>query len=139
MADVDHFKKFNDRNGHQAGDNILKSICSLIQEHLREYDILSRYGGEELAVILPETDCMSAVAVAERLRKIITDHTFVQEHEKYKVTLSFGVADLTSIREKTEKDDLIASADRALYQAKKKGRNKVCSSSAKKKWFGSAS
>ncbi len=56
MADVDHFKKFNDRYGHQVGDQILKSICSLIQEHLREYDILSRYGGEELAVVLPETD-----------------------------------------------------------------------------------
>jgi diguanylate cyclase (GGDEF)-like protein len=138
MADVDHFKKFNDRNGHQAGDQILKEICRLINEQLREYDILSRYGGEELAVVLPETDAENAAAVAERLRKIIADYTFVLDHEKYKVTLSFGVADLTFNREKFEKDDLIASADKALYQAKKKGRNRVCSFPIKKKWFGTA-
>ena len=137
MADVDHFKDFNDRYGHQAGDLVLKEICRLILGQLREYDILSRYGGEELAVVLPETSAEQAAGVAERLRGIITGHTFTLGPEPYAVTLSFGVAGLPGHNSKSAKDLLIAAADKALYQAKKKGRNRVCVAPVKKKWGGS--
>jgi len=139
MADVDFFKDFNDRYGHQIGDWILKQICLLIKEYVREYDILARYGGEELAIVLPETSRKQAETIAERFRKIVEEHTFISEYKEYKVTLSFGVSTLSLIQGQSVKDGLITSADKALYKAKKKGRNRVVLFQAKKQLFGKES
>jgi two-component system chemotaxis family response regulator WspR len=125
MIDVDFFKAYNDNYGHQAGDECLKRIASLLQETLtRTGDILARYGGEEFVVILPETNSDGAKAVAEKLRKKIESaripHAVSAIHDY--ITISLGTA--TAIPKRKESDTLIAAADNALYQAKKKGRNR---------------
>ncbi len=135
MIDIDHFKKFNDSNGHQAGDYILRQFSAIAQESLREYDLFARYGGEEFVLVLPETTLEDAEGVAEKLRAAIADNPFVNGQETYYITASFGVADMTPSEEDFGKDKLISYADEALYTAKKKGRNRVAVYSNKKKWF----
>jgi two-component system cell cycle response regulator len=119
LMDVDHFKQYNDTYGHQAGDEVLRQVAQILQANVREGDFVARYGGEEFVVVLPRTDSESAVAVAERLREAVQS----AEWQLRPVTGSFGVA---SIRPDMEtRQELIESADQALYQAKKNGRNRV--------------
>jgi diguanylate cyclase (GGDEF)-like protein len=125
MLDLDRFKKINDNYGHPAGDKVLKGISALILKSVRSVDIAFRYGGEEFAVILPETDTQAAQVVAERIRQRIEEHEFSLNVEgKVKVTISIGLSacpkDANNIR------DLVDYADQALYRAKETGRNKVC-------------
>jgi len=124
MIDIDHFKKFNDTYGHQQGDLVLKEVATLLKEHVRNIDIPARYGGEEFAVILPETELDSALVISERLRQIIEEHEFPGQEIVLKVTVSLGVAQFNSDKDKN-REDLIRKADRALYQAKQNGRNMV--------------
>ena len=121
MIDIDHFKKVNDRYGHQKGDSILKTVGAIIHENVRSSDSPCRYGGEELAVILPETGLQSAIATAEKLRSLVA--TQVQEIEGIPVTVSLGVGAFKHTMK--QPDDLVAAADHALYTAKKEGRNQV--------------
>lgn len=125
MLDVDHFKKYNDRNGHPAGDQVLREIAQLLERSRRVNDFCARYGGEEFAVILVDTGRDTAVQVAERIRKEVEVFSFSHETEQPGggITISLGVA--TCPDNGKDVAVLIKAADDALYQAKEKGRNRV--------------
>jgi len=122
MADIDHFKRVNDTHGHLVGDIALKTVARCMTEHLRAYDMLVRYGGEEFVVLLPDTDIKNAQIVAERLRKAIADARIQHGDLSFQVTVSIGISP-TQHEEKLE--TLIGEADQALYRAKELGRNRV--------------
>lgn len=139
LIDIDHFKRFNDDHGHLVGDFVLSDFAKTLAENLREYDTLARYGGEEFVVILPETTSEEAELVANKLCSTIAERKFVDQGKKYNVTASFGVASREGAAEEgPNKMQLIKMADEALYEAKKKGRNRVVVGKAqqKKGWFG---
>lgn len=125
LLDIDHFKVINDTHGHPAGDYVLKETCALIMNRMiRSQDALGRYGGEEFALLLRETKLQIAVDVAERIRVAIEKQPYVFEGKSISVHISIGVATLDSTSKSS--DELIATADRALYDAKNQGRNRVC-------------
>lgn len=136
MIDVDHFKAFNDQYGHLAGDLVLRELCRLIQRYLRQYDLLARYGGEEFVVVLPETEIENAEIVAEKLRTIVANHTFASTEQDCQVTVSMGVAAIRPAHDLFKRNDLIDFADKAMYESKRKGRNRVTVYEPPKKWFG---
>lgn len=125
MIDVDGFKEYNDKHGHLAGDIALRSISQKIARFLREEDLVTRFGGEEFLVLLPGLSLERAAAVAERLREEISRTEIVDTNNAPlpSVTISIGVADMG---DKEEPPHLIDVADKALYKAKRSGRNKVC-------------
>ncbi len=123
MLDIDNFKKFNDEFGHQMGDNVLKHLSETVQKTLREIDVFARYGGEEFIIILPETDHEGASHVAEKIRELVEIRPLIAKDKQYVVTVSIGCA--TFPDNGTDKDSLIHAADKALYDAKKSGRNCV--------------
>ena len=123
LLDIDHFKKVNDTHGHPAGDAVLRGVAKLAQKAARDTDVAARYGGEELALILPETDARGAMVIAERLRKLVETTAHASELGPLKVTVSIGVS-TTGQRAKAPAD-LLEQADRALYRAKHAGRNRV--------------
>ncbi|MBW3664531.1 MAG: sensor domain-containing diguanylate cyclase [Actinobacteria bacterium] len=125
LMDLDLFKKVNDRFGHQAGDELLKGLARLIERVLRSSDVVCRYGGEEFAIILPETTPDQARQVAERMREAIERSNFTASDGRYlgQVTGSFGVATYESGL--PSRGDLIREADEALYRGKAAGRNAV--------------
>jgi diguanylate cyclase (GGDEF)-like protein len=127
FIDIDHFKKFNDTNGHPEGDLLLRSFAEIMKKFARKYDVVARYGGEEFIIILPETDKEMAKITAERLRSEVekTDFKGGQTQPLGRVTISSGVA---SFQEDTASfEELIKMADDAMYRAKEDGRNRVCS------------
>ncbi|HEX9508704.1 MAG TPA: GGDEF domain-containing protein [Myxococcales bacterium] len=124
MFDVDHFKKINDNHGHQAGDYVLARIAQRINETIRTEDVFSRYGGEEFAIMLRESTEEQGYICAERCRRAIDGADFVFGNTPMRVTISLGIASLLD-SDYTNPEDLIASADRYLYRAKKAGRNRV--------------
>lgn len=125
MLDVDHFKHYNDRQGHLAGDRALKRITELLKENLRLTDIPGRFGGEEFCVALLDTDLKAARQVAEKIRRVVEGENFPggEEQPGGRLTVSIGVAELD--RERDRLEDLLQRADEALYRAKEKGRNRV--------------
>ena len=138
LADIDHFKKFNDTYGHQTGDFILKEFSRITKEVIREYDLIARYGGEEFVFVLPETDEEDAMAVAEKIRKTVENNTFDDGDMTYHVTISLGVAcTVPAEDEQFNKNEFINNADEALYEAKHNGRNRVAlyQPKKKKKWY----
>ena len=124
MADIDHFKNFNDSYGHQAGDEVLKKVALIIKENIRLIDIAARYGGEEFAVILPKTDINEAIIVAERIRSCIEQASFTFNGATVGVSISMGVTQYDSSMD-MDKESLIERADKALYKSKNDGRNRV--------------
>jgi len=129
LADIDHFKRFNDTWGHEAGDLVLKRVADVIREHVRGSDIGCRYGGEELAVILPETTLEVAVERAELIRRGIAALRLEYSGRPLDaVTSSFGVAVYPQHAGNAEA--LLRAADEALYEAKKAGRNRAVVSQA---------
>jgi diguanylate cyclase (GGDEF)-like protein len=125
LADIDDFKIVNDTYGHLAGDEVLKAIATSLNDCFRESDRIVRYGGEEFAVILPETPFEGGMIAAERLRRCVEGLSIAYEGADLCVTLSVGVASLTD-QGGMDKMDLIKGADMALYQAKKTGKNRCC-------------
>ncbi|MEZ4762351.1 MAG: sensor domain-containing diguanylate cyclase [Calditrichia bacterium] len=125
ILDVDYFKNYNDTLGHPAGDDVLRKVSKILQTSVRDNDIVARYGGEEFAVILSGAEKQGAIKLAERIRAKVEDASFYKEEiqPSGQLTISLGVASFPddAIRE----EDLIQNADKALYQAKKNGRNRV--------------
>lgn len=124
IADIDHFKKVNDSYGHVVGDYILRSVAQLIKGFLRNYDTVGRYGGEEFLILLPNANLAHGTEVLERIRKEIANTTHIYSDFKLNVTVSFGVAEFDPAAG-IAKESLISHADKALYEAKNSGRNKV--------------
>ncbi|MFT7880533.1 MAG: diguanylate cyclase [Sulfurimonas sp.] len=124
MIDIDHFKKINDTYGHQAGDEVLKHLATIIVKSIRNSDYAARYGGDEFTVTLPETTLEQAAVMAERTREAIasTQLTLLSHTDKIHLTVSVGVS---TYRENSSVEELINAADTALYKAKKSGRNQV--------------
>lgn len=123
LFDIDHFKEFNDYYGHQAGDDMLRSLAQLAHKQLRKTDILARYGGEEFIVLLPYTKLKQARQVAERIRKAISALHLRVGKETARVTISLGVAEFDSQTDNI--DTLIQRSDQAMYEAKNGGRNQT--------------
>ena len=123
MADIDHFKLVNDSFGHMAGDAVLRAVSNRMIVHMRPYDAVGRYGGEEFLVVLPGCDGENAAALAERLRLCICRSPMDTPEGQIPVTISLGVA--VSCGEESDAGLLVRAADRALYRAKEKGRNRV--------------
>jgi diguanylate cyclase len=125
LVDIDHFKQFNDTHGHLVGDKVLRYVASKIRHCLKGKDFPSRFGGEEFAIILPETDLRGAETVAEQIRGTISsgDLKSRSSGERLgKITVSAGVAQL---RNSDNTTDLIRRVDAALYSAKNRGRNRI--------------
>ncbi len=125
MVDIDYFKHYNDTHGHQAGDSVLRDVALLLRNNVREQDLVARYGGEEFAIILPETGKQVAGKLAERIRGCLSAQAFYFKEtlQSGKLTISLGVA--TFPEDAKSLNDLVETADRALYKAKEKGRNRV--------------
>ncbi|MGD9015141.1 MAG: sensor domain-containing diguanylate cyclase, partial [Candidatus Omnitrophota bacterium] len=126
MLDMDYFKIYNDKLGHQAGDKILKELADLLSDYSRKMDWVARYGGEEFAIILPQTNKKEALVLGERLRQIIEQYRFPREEilPEKKLTASLGIVTFPDDAEMSS--TLITAADKRLYIAKGKGRNIVC-------------
>ena len=123
LIDIDHFKRINDSHGHQAGDEVLRQLAQLLLEHSRAADIICRYGGEEFLLLLPGMQPAVALSRAENYRAMLEQTVVHFGDQEIKVTLSVGLASYP--RDGESSDALIAKADKALYQAKSEGRNRV--------------
>jgi diguanylate cyclase (GGDEF)-like protein len=123
MIDLDHFKRVNDTHGHAAGDQVLRAIARLCMERLRRIDIIGRYGGEEFAVVMPDTDLNDAIQAAARLGEMIAAEKIMLPQGELRVTASLGVALFE--RDMPNLETLLDHADQAMYAAKKAGRNRV--------------
>jgi diguanylate cyclase (GGDEF)-like protein len=124
MIDVDHFRSFNEEEGHDAGDDVLRLVAASLKECLRPYDLAARYGGEEFSVIMPGSNAKAAMAVAERMRESIANMPYVTKNGvRRKVTASFGVAVFPD--NANDAASVLKAADVALYEAKRNGRNKA--------------
>ncbi len=126
MLDIDHFKSINDRLGHLAGDLTLRDLGDCLRLEVRCDELLARFGGEEFAVVLTETNQAEAADVAERVRRAVQTHVFSFEGRHYEVAVSLGVASMRG-DESMSPQELIRQADERLYQAKRQGRNRVVS------------
>jgi two-component system cell cycle response regulator len=132
IFDIDLFKHVNDTRGHLAGDYVLRELGRLIADHVRQVDTFARYGGEEFALILPEIDRDDARTVCEKLRTLVSEHTFTYDGVVLSITVSFGVATVDACASPGKSDPppdaarVIAAADGKLYEAKASGRNRVC-------------
>ncbi len=123
MSDIDFFKKYNDNYGHQAGDELLRTVARVLAKHTRPVDVVARYGGEEFAIILPNTVHSQAVDLASRIRSAVAAEPFVFQGQRTPVTMSFGVSSFP--KDATSLTQLIRSADERMYNSKRNGRDQV--------------
>ena len=123
MIDIDHFKSINDTFGHHKGDVVLKEVALLIQRSIREVDTAARWGGEEFSVLIPTINRESALQPAKRILKAVSEHAFPDITDR-KITVSIGVADVPNVKVDSS-SKLVQMADLAMYEAKKKGRNRI--------------
>ena len=120
VVDIDHFKQVNDTYGHLTADKILKKVARVLEKEVRKYDIVARFGGEEFFIMLPAATLERAKRIAERVRKAVFNDGNLK---KYGISISLGVAEY---KERDNLDRISRRADKALYKAKKEGRNRVC-------------
>jgi diguanylate cyclase (GGDEF)-like protein len=129
LLDIDYFKEFNDTYGHLVGDECLKQIADVLQKSIeRSHDLVARYGGEEFAVILPSTDLQGGLIIAERLRREVQNLNLASSEVSvtHHITISLGLVSTSSNGERNITPEiLIAQADKALYEAKEQGKNRV--------------
>ena len=125
MIDIDKFKSINDSHGHQVGDLVLKEVTHVLKKSVRNYDEICRYGGDELLIILPNCNVAKTESIAERLRQNMNKHRIDSDTVSLNVTLSFGGASTESYSSDITSEALIMAADKALLEAKNKGRNRV--------------
>lgn len=125
VVDIDRFKHVNDTFGHQSGDGVLQQVAGRLLTEVRTVDLLARYGGEEMAFLLPQTELDGGMQLAERLRQAVSETPFVVNGREIPITISLGVAAYPAGAR--DRDELFAAADRALYEAKRAGRNRVAS------------
>jgi two-component system cell cycle response regulator len=125
MLDIDHFKRVNDRWGHDIGDAVLRETSARVRKAVREIDVVTRYGGEEFLLVLPSTNFSGALAVADRVWRAVGTDPYQLPVGEERVSISVGVAVFPS-RDIKSKDQLIKAADKALYQAKHEGRDRIC-------------
>jgi len=129
MVDIDHFKTINDTYGHQAGDYILVEVAKILSKNVRTNDVLARIGGEEFTIALPYSNRLASIVMAERLRSAISAAKFIYADKRINVTISLGVASLDKDdADIGSVDEMLAIADKRLYTAKRKGRNRLCAS-----------
>ena len=121
MLDIDHFKKVNDNYGHRCGDEALRHTSSIISKNVRNFDVFVRFGGEEFAVILPNTKVAEGLIIAERIREAVEKSEFIYKNERIHFTISIGV----SFYNGDTAEEFIEQADNALYKAKEDGRNQI--------------
>ena len=124
IIDLDFFKKVNDTYGHAVGDEVLKAVSRMFQESIRSTDLAARYGGEEFAVMMPETEIDDALVFAEKIRSMVEETTIDTQGGPIRATVSIGVSTVPQSKIRSAKE-LIVAADKALYRAKKEGRNQV--------------
>ncbi|MDO8746432.1 MAG: GGDEF domain-containing protein, partial [Thermodesulfovibrionales bacterium] len=124
MIDIDNFKEINDKHGHSVGDIVLTEFAQLLKKHTRKSDVLTRYGGEEFVMLLPQASAKAAVMKAEELRALIGKHRFNGIEKKKRLTVSIGVSSYPTHKIKNN-DDFITFADNALYKAKSMGKDIV--------------
>jgi diguanylate cyclase (GGDEF)-like protein len=122
FVDIDDFKDINDKKGHVVGDNILQVISTLFRNSLRETDIIARFGGDELIILLPGIDIEGGKKLVEKLRSILENSTEIQEMLSYKLTASFGIS---AYQENDDRETILHRVDKAMYLSKKKGKNRV--------------
>jgi two-component system cell cycle response regulator len=125
VLDIDHFKRINEGYGHEAGDLVLRETAVRLRKAVREIDVVARYGGEEFLLVLPSTNFSGALSVADRVWRAVGDEPYSLPNGSERVSISLGVAVFPS-RDINSKDALIKAADKALYQAKDDGRDRIC-------------
>ncbi len=126
LCDVDNFKTINDTYGHMAGDRVLKEFVEFVTRNIRRNDMLCRFGGDEFAIVLPETNRDQALYFCDKLRKMVAEHPFRYRDKTIPVSVSLGVKHYEPADSSKTVRELIAEADKKLYDAKKTGRNRVC-------------
>jgi diguanylate cyclase (GGDEF)-like protein len=124
ICDIDHFKRVNDNFGHPVGDEVLVWVADMLRRNRRKSDVITRFGGEEFALLLLNTNRVQAGRIAEELRRSFDENRFPVDGQKLPITMSFGVAELGDAIDSAE--ELVEQADRALYRAKNTGRNRIC-------------
>lgn len=124
IIDLDHFKRVNDTYGHATGDLVLKTFADILRRDLRIIDVAGRWGGEEFVVLMPETSLANALVVIERIRVAVSRQTFPSPADRLEVTMSAGLAEFDGTTDDPEQ--IVAQADKALYEAKQSGRNRTC-------------
>ena len=124
MVDIDHFRDFNTRYGHAIGDVVLQGVAHILKESVRRADVVARYGGEEFVVLMPMSNVAAATVTASRLREMVEARVWESAAGPLQTTISLGVASFPEIKV-TRAEDLVICADRAMYQAKEQGRNRV--------------
>ena len=123
VLDIDHFKGVNDTLGHSAGDSVLREVAEVLKKQSRESDFLARYGGEEFVYVLPEMSAPEALQMAEKLLKQIEEHEFKYNDEDISITVSAGISEV--IKDSDDRESIFKRADKALFNAKEGGRNRV--------------
>jgi len=126
IMDIDRFKAINDSFGHLAGDDILKSFVTLVHQNIRQSDLLARYGGDEFAIILPEAGPEAALRFCEKLCSVVAARPFRSQQQTIAVTISIGLQSYEHADGEKTVSQLVAAADKRLYEAKKAGRNRIC-------------
>ncbi len=121
MCDIDNFKALNDRYGHNFGDTVLKGIAALLSRQVREYDTVSRWGGEEFLILFPKTGRFEVKTIIERIKKMLEEKVFLYKTEKVYVTATFGIMEATSSEYSVL--ECIDKADKAMYDGKMHGKN----------------